>query len=70
MGLAEFIRTKRIEMGKDLSMPEWAHPEMITLNEEIDRVRGLLQTARNNFNFVTDPELVEYYIYLQKAVPK
>lgn len=48
-------------------IPEWANPEVVELNEEIERVRGLLQAARTNFNFVTEPDLVEYYIYLQKA---
>ncbi len=53
--------------GKEVSAPEWADPRIVALNEEIEQVRGLLQTARNNFNYVTDPDAVEYYIYLQKA---
>ena len=66
MGLMDFIRTRLVKMGEP-PVPEWADPDMVTINEEIDRVRSLLQTARNNFNFVTDPDMVEYYIYLQKA---
>lgn len=67
MDLIEFFRNGVKKLQKEPAVPEWADPEMVTLNDEIDRVRGLLQTARNNFNFVTDPDMVEYYIYLQKA---
>lgn len=61
--------TKRLRavFQMDDRVPEWADPRIAELNEEIDRVRGLLNAARNNFNFVTDPDAVEYYIYLQKA---
>ena len=67
MNVMDFIRTRLVKKGEDAPVPEWADPEIVMLNEEIDRVRSLLQTARNNFNFVTDPDMVEYYIYLQKA---
>lgn len=55
------------KLWREQPVPEWANPDMVALNEEIDRVRGLLQAARTNFNFVTEPDMVEYYIYLQKA---
>ncbi len=67
MGLIDFIRTRLVKKEDAMPAPEWANPEMVTLNDEIERVRGLLQAARNNFNFVTEPDMVEYYIYLQKA---
>lgn len=67
MQLLEVLRTGFKKICREPSIPDWANPEMVELNEEIDQVRGLLQTARNNFNFVTEPDMVEYYIYLQKA---
>ena len=47
--------------------PQWTDPRISTINDEIDRVKGLLRAARSNFNYVTDPDAIEYYIYLQKA---
>ncbi|MBP3391882.1 MAG: DUF2508 family protein [Clostridia bacterium] len=67
MDIIRFFRAGVQKVQKDGAAPEWANPEMVTLNDEIERVRGLLQAARNNFNFVTEPDMVEYYIYLQKA---
>ncbi len=48
-------------------LPFWADAGVVDINAEIDQVRSLLHAARNNFNFVTDPDVIEYYIYLQKA---
>ncbi len=67
MHLFEFLRAGMEKLRNETPVPEWANSEIVELNDEIDRVRGLLQAARNNFNFVTDPDVVEYYIYLQKA---
>lgn len=59
---------KNLFLQKDKTpVPEWANPQIVELNEEIERVKGLLNVARNNFNAVTDPDALEYYIYLQKA---
>lgn len=70
MDFSSFIQAQRAKLRKMFhreELPPWADPKIADLNMEIEQVRSLLQTARNNFNFVTDPETIEYYIYLQKA---
>lgn len=69
----DFLSRIREKVGKmrgilqQETTPTWADPKIVDLNAEIDQVRSLLHAARNNFNFVTDPDVIEYYIYLQKA---
>ncbi len=70
MGIYSYIKEKMRQIFTSASsdvLPHWADPKIVDLNLEIEQVRGLLQAARNNFNFVTDPDAIEYYIYLQKA---
>ncbi len=70
MNIRSFIQAQVGKIRKifqEEDVPAWADPGIVDLNTEIEHVRGLLQVAKNNFNFVTDPDAIEYYIYLQKA---
>ena len=70
MDIRSFIRAQTSKIRSKFlreEQPSWADGTIVDLNTEIDQVRDLLQAARRNFNFVTDPDAIEYYIYLQKA---
>lgn len=42
-------------------------PEVTAIMEEINDVKKLIETARINFNNVTDPDSIDYYTYILKA---
>ena len=45
-----------------------AEPENLDLRAEIDRTRLTIEAARNHFEQVVDPTLIDCYIYELKAV--
>lgn len=42
-------------------------PEVTAIINEINDIKGLIDTARINFNNVTDPDSIDYYTYILKA---
>ncbi len=42
-------------------------PENLELMEEIDRTKNKIESARNHFEQVVDPTLIDCYIYELKA---
>lgn len=42
-------------------------PEITAIMSEINDVKKLIDTARSNFNNVTDSDSIDYYTYILKA---
>lgn len=66
---SEFIRqeTEIMRTGLLSRRRQSLTPENQKLIEEIDRTRNTIESARNHFEQVVDPTLIDCYIYELKA---
>lgn len=66
---SEFIRqeTEIMRTGLLSQRRQSLTPENQKLIEEIDRTRNTIESARNHFEQVVDPTLIDCYIYELKA---
>ncbi len=60
-------RNRLTECWYKLERKREARAQQSGLIQELDRAKQDLCNARSNFNFATDPALVEYFIYEMKA---
>lgn len=62
--MLNFFRTAREpETEPDSLATVITRPDLLLLKAEIDRTRGAIDTARNHFEQVVDPTLIDCYIY-------
>lgn len=64
MNLRELLSFRRIGRG---AHKEHDSEDISALMAEIDDVKKLIDTARCNFNNVTDADSIDYYTYILKA---